>query len=258
MKFFVLPFFGGLLLIGCAHVSPSASSSPPLAYAQDTFAFANETVWDYSDGRKSTGSTTQSKSYTRHCFVMSRAVVQFRKFARFEPSAPPLPKPVLGQRIRQLAAIDVWKPEWPRSQRVVFPGYQNLRDFSAREPRLLQENLGAAWPVYFRFGNTPMVFPVSRAHQERTLGEMNLWIDRQQPYLVWLYNFPKINMNHVVVAYARVTGSREAFWVADPNYTDRPRKLRYDRATRTFFYEKTFYFPGGPVQARPVYLSPLQ
>jgi len=48
------------------------------------------------------------------------------------------------------------------------------------------------------------------------------------------------------------------YTVYDPNYTDGPKKLDYDTTTRTFSYQPTFYFKGGPVEARAVYRGVLQ
>ena len=74
--------------------------------------------------------------------------------------------------------------------------------------------------------------------------------------VLWLYNFPHVDINHAVVAYAQtVADDKVAYLVYDPNYTDRPRTLQYDAATQGFSYEKTFYFKGGDVHVRPMYLS---
>ncbi|HEV2994349.1 MAG TPA: hypothetical protein VGW99_00175, partial [Chthoniobacterales bacterium] len=83
---------------GCVAAVSFAAS---LAYAgdasgfnfrRDTLAFANSTVFAYQQGtivsHRNPDQKEKSKRYTRRCFVMSRTVVQFYKFARFDPHAP--------------------------------------------------------------------------------------------------------------------------------------------------------------------------
>jgi hypothetical protein len=79
-----------LLLPALAHayVPPPAPAPHPLEYPQDTYAFKNETVWNYGNGTVQGGAdTTKSqRQYTRRCFVLSRSLVQFWKFATFDPN----------------------------------------------------------------------------------------------------------------------------------------------------------------------------
>src|ERR1700737_530268 len=67
---------------------PGALASD-FAFKRDTLSFVNATVFDYSEGQarvcKSTDGKEKKKAYTRRCFVMSRAAMQFRKLARFVP-----------------------------------------------------------------------------------------------------------------------------------------------------------------------------
>ena len=56
-----------------------------------------------------------------------------------------------------------------------------------------------------------------------------------------------MDINHAVTVYEKAQRPRPdvlAFHVYDPNYTDGPRTLLFDTVTRTFSYDKTFYFPG--------------
>jgi hypothetical protein len=243
-----------------AYELPSAPAPRPFTYRTDTFAFANETVWNYVNGSVQPESpSARKREYTRHCFVLTRAAVQFWKFARFDPDAPPLPPRQLAHRIRQVTERSVWLPALPRDQRPVFPGYANLRAISAAEPGLFQANIGAGWPVYFRAGNMPIVVPVDRSTEARLNGEILGDLAKNYPTLLWLYNFPSLNMNHVVVVFA---GERDrdkyVYQVYDPNYATGPKRLEYDGTTRTFSYQPTFYFKGGTVTARAIYRGVLQ
>ena len=72
--------------------APTVPAPRPLRYPADTFAFKNETVWNYVGGSiQPEADRAHVREYTRRCFVLSRAIVQFWKFARFEPAAAAVP-----------------------------------------------------------------------------------------------------------------------------------------------------------------------
>ena len=244
-----------------AYEPPTAPAPRPFRYDIDTFSFANETVWNYVNGTvQSESSRPQDKrTYTRHCFVVTRAAVQFWKFARFDSKAAPLNDDQLAARIREVTERSVWLPPLAQNQKIVFPGYANLREISAAHAGVFQTNIGLGWPVYFRAGNMPIVIPVDRDTEASLNGEIFHDLQENYPTLVWLYNFPSLNINHVVVVF---NGKKDAggfhYQVYDPNYATGPKKLDYDAATRTFSYQPTFYFKGGPVTARAVYRGVLQ
>jgi hypothetical protein len=246
---------------GCAHRLPEEPAPRAFQFQKDTFAFANETVWNYVDGSvQAEDRKEKPPAYTRRCFVLSRAAVQFWKFARFEPGAKPLKEDELKRRIRRVASMDVCRAPLPEKDRVRFPGYADVKAISAAYPGAFQENLGLGWPTYFRAGNTALTFPPSREHQERTFAEVRTLLSRNHPAILWLANFPSLNINHAVVAYRMEerAGGRAVVWVYDPNDAKKPKRLTYDAKARTFSFEKTFYFKGGPVDVRPIFLSPLQ
>lgn len=251
------------LLGACAHRLPDAPSARTFRYSTDRLAYANETVWRYENGKvaevKAKDSKEGDQPYATHCFVVTRSVLQFWKFARFEPRSPKLSDEALAARVRKLAAIEVWKEPFPTARRVVFPGYANLHELSGDKPLLLQNNLGAGWPIFVRPGNTSMVFPPSRAHQERTFHELKQSLALHYPVIVWMVTFPDMGMNHSVLVYDLQEGkNKTVFTVYDPNDVKRPKKLEYNPVTRTFLFQPTFYFPGGPVDVRTIYWSPMQ
>jgi len=250
------------VLAGCAHLPPAGRAERPFRFATDRFAFANETVWNYVGGEirpESERADAGKPRYERHCFVVARAAVQFWKFARYEPRGKALPPDELARRIRQVTARDVWADPLPRAERIVFPGYADLHHLSAAQAASFEANLGAGWPTYFRFGNHPMIFPTGAAAEARFHDELDRDLADGYPTILWLYNFPSLNMNHAVVAYAsRREGAKTVYRVYDPNYEAEPKELTYDGATRRFSYQATFYFKGGPVTARPVYRSAFQ
>ncbi|HUI08564.1 MAG TPA: hypothetical protein VL486_16310 [Verrucomicrobiae bacterium] len=257
----------GLLIVvalacGCATTTPLRNAGRPFDFAQDTFAFANETVWRYEDGVRVTtphpppGERTER--YTRRCFPMAAGVVQFWKFARFEPQASPVPPEELARRIRLVRNRAAWAPALPPEQRIVFPGYASFRDLSARAGGLLRANLGAGWTTYFHVRKYSMPFVPSPGYQAKVNEQIQLWLAHGQPIVLWLYNFPRVNINHAMTVFAAAPApapGQFAYLVYDPNYTDAPRRLVYDAASRSFSYGKTFYFVGGTVHVRPVYLG---
>jgi len=255
----ILPILGLALLTGCAIAPPQPTIARGFTFPDDTFAFANETVFNYRDGGRvpeDRPDTTATQRYSRRCFVMAAAAVQFWIHARFEPNAPPVSEAELARRVREVVDRAAWDPVPADDQRVVFPGFANLRDFSAREGRVLRENLGPGGTGYFQPRKYCMVMLLTKAEEAEFNEQLTTWIERGHPMVLWLYNFPSLDMNHAVVAFARrADGDKIAYTIADPNYTDRPRTLEYDPATQTFSYEPTFYFKGGPVRVRPVYLS---
>jgi len=244
-----------------AYEPPAAPAPRPFRYNTDTFAFANETVWNYINGtaQAELGNTARKRDYTRRCFVVTRAAVQFWKFARFDLHAKPLPADQLAARIREIAARSVWRPELPNDQRIVFPGYASLRELSAANPGIFQANIGLGWPVYFRAGNAPIAVPLSPATEATLNDEVFHDLGMNYPTIVWLYRFPSLAINHVVVVISgRKDGAHYHYLVYDPNYTDGPKKLDFNTATETFSYQPTFYFKGGDVDARAIYRGVLQ
>ena len=248
--------------IGCASVKPTTGPGRAFDFKQDTFAYANELVFNYENGvhTASTNLLQQEHSYTRRCFIMAAGVIQFWKHARFDPQAAPVSDEELAERIRELRDRAAWWPSEPTDQRVVFPGFASLRDLSEHKGLLLRANMGAGWTTYFHWRKFPMPFepsPAAEADLEQTIED---WLAGGHPMAVWLYNFPHVNINHAVTIFEKADSTSTnqiIFHVYDPNFTDRPRTLTYDRDTKSFSYEKTFYFPGGPVHVRRMYTGLL-
>jgi hypothetical protein len=245
-----------------AYVAPAARAPRPLEYPDDTFAFKNETVWNYVNGTvqpETDAENAHVRQYTQRCFVLSRSIVQFWKFARFDPGRPPLRAASLAARIREVTGRSVWLPALSPKDRIVIPGYHNLHEASAKMAAVFQANLGLGWPFYFRAGNGVIIIWVSR-HMEDCLNS-EIWHDLQMnmPSILWIYRFPSLKMNHVIVVYS---GTHDAtgyhYHVYDPNYRDRFSHFDYDLKTRTFRFQPVYYFKGGAVTARAIYRGLLQ
>ena len=253
-------------------------------FKRDTFSFDNETALEYHDGQASPRPRRpgeQPKRFTQHCFVMSRTVMQFRKFVRFDPKGAPLGDKELAERIRKITRVPPWSPPLPEQERIVMPGYADLRSLSRARAEIVQKNIGLGWPTYFRPGNWRILLPHGPTQQGKTHEEMERSLGREGFFVAYLTNFPRsLNINHGVLVYAHRAGGgkrREAklrgqvrsqvqlgnegryrYAVYDPNHHDAPRTLEWSERERSFLYQHDTDFVGGPVIVWQVYGYPLQ
>ena len=70
--------------------------------------------------------------------------MQFKKFARFEPRNKPLDDTSLAARVRDVTRQPAWAEPLPENQRIVFPGYKDLKEMSKARRELVQLNIGHA------------------------------------------------------------------------------------------------------------------
>ena len=265
MKFALGVALVGIGILG-AGLAAAAKYGPEFNFARDTFGFANETIFDYRAGvayeRPASSGRHRPKRYTSHCFVMSRAVVQFKKFARFEPRLAPVDDTELARRIHLVCGQHPWESSWPADRQIVIPGYQDLRELSEKRARVVQENIGLGWPTYFRPGNWRMVMLHSHGYQAIEQAEMEDALRRGEFFVAYLTTFPSLSINHAVLVYSHRSPVRKEetlrYWVYDPNHPEKPRKLDYSPIKREFFFEKDWDFVGGFVRVYHVYGKALQ
>ena len=134
----------------------------------DIFSYANELVWEYRFDPQ-TGKPTIQKhnpppAYAHHCFVVVRSAKQFFLHADFDPNRSAIESGDYGARIRQVVARSPKRASRP-PERVSFPGFANLRQFSVARPDLLRAHCGGAWQSYVQRGNWRMIFPFTRRNQ---------------------------------------------------------------------------------------------
>ena len=244
--------------------SVSAAASPPTItgfdFPRDTFAFENETYFTYDKNqkpikRRATG--PGPNAYSRQCFTISRAALQFYKFARFERNAPPIDPAEMQRRIRALCRTPAWLPAKPLNQRILFPGYANLRSFSSAQAELLQKNMGLWWPSYLRIGNARIPNPFPRYGQALAAKYLSECLQRGTPQTVFMTQFIGLNHNILLFDVQKLANGNLIFQAYDPNLNDRPRSLTFNAATSSFSYPKTFYFKGGKVNVFRTYISPI-
>jgi hypothetical protein len=245
-----------LLGWGCASPKPF-SSSRPFVFHQDSFAFANDTVWDYHIDPV-TGKTTHTRneptpSYTLHCFVVARSARQFFQNARFDASQPPANAATYRRLIQQVVSVDPSR-ELSEGDKIVIPGYSNLYVFSQAQESLLKAECGGAWQSYFQRGHWRMIFPFSQHHQEQMAAQLLHALKQNRPPIVHVVRFPGLGINHAIVLFAVNEAEREIEFTAyDPNSPDTPLQLIFNRGQRCFLLPANHYFAGGRVDVYQVY-----
>src|SRR4029077_9150111 len=85
----------------------------------------------------------------------------------------PLDDAALAARVRDLTRHAAWAKPLPENQRIVFPGYKDLKEMSKARRELVQLNIGHGWPSYFRIGNARMIFQDGTGYQEKTHARLN-------------------------------------------------------------------------------------
>ena len=254
MRKFFLPVVCALALLTCG------ASAKPFEFPADTFSFSNNLYFDYQvtpGGELKITRRANGKvpDYARHCFVLVRAVLQFHKFAEFRPELPKVSTEEYRRRILRLSRIQVWS-SGPK-EKIQFPGYPDLHSFSAAQSLLLQKNLGLWWPSYWRLGNWRIVLPAPRSGQQRLASRLRDKLDQGLIQSVYITRFRPIN--HCLVAYkyeAQPNGDL-IFSVYDANQPGKLVHLSYRASDESFYFDKTWYYPGGLVNVVPLFVSPL-
>jgi hypothetical protein len=242
--------------LGCAmRERPSGAGAPPFRFPADTFAFANETIWEYDidavSGHVSWRRRQPEPPFALRCGTMVRAARQFHFAARFDPTASVIGGSAYLQLVRQVLHSN---PRRSMGERIVIPGYADLRSFSAAHEALLETALAGPWQSYLQRGNWRMIFPFSARHQRRLAQQLLASLGRGWPPIVHVLRYPQLTINHLVLVFdAEETPAEIRFRAYDPNEATEPLALTYDRAARGFSYAPTRYFPGGPVKIYEVY-----
>ena len=240
---------------GCVGVAPPDAAvlqpirEPLFRFGEDTFAFPNE-VRSLNPGR--------DDLYANYCFVMTRGVVQFLKFARFDPSQPRLPEADYAELVKRVIARAPWQGELPARERVVVPGYRNLHEFSREAEAAVKAGLGSRFWTLVHWTNWRVVFRVSGEHQEAVAVEVIAELRSARPVLLLVTNWPLPELNHGVVAYDyRIVEGRVEFAVYDPNEPGRPGVISFQQDARRFWATRLFDTNPGLIRAFRMYHTPL-
>lgn len=230
---------------------------PRFDFDLDTFAFANELVWEYRFDEASGATTARRRvpppDYALRCFVLVRAARLFLHHARFDPAAEPASDDVYRRLVRAVLGRDPRRVSEPAA-RVAIPGFAGLREMSVAREALLKAECGGAWRSYVQRSHWHIVVPVSRRHQDRTARELLEAVRHGGAPIVHLLRFPSLAINHGMVIFdgARTADGAE-FLAYDPNQPERPGRLIYDRARRTFSMPATRYWRGGDLNVFEIF-----
>ena len=242
-----------IVLTGCAaaRIEPGLAgplpNPPAFSFETDTFAFPNEVRahnWRKPD------------LYANYCFVLARAVRQFHIAARFAPSAPRLSSDEYAERVRAITSMLPWSPPVPDAERVVIPGYANLREFSRGEEHAVKSALGGRFWTWVHWTNWRVTVPVNGRHQENVAREVLDELAEGRLVQLLVTNWPKPELNHTVVAFdARQTPDGVALAVWDPNDTSAPGIMTFDTREKRFFATRLYDTEPGPIRAFRMYYS---
>ena len=235
-------------------------NATPFHFPQDTFSFSNQLYFDYQTTQKGNvqahrRADGKTPDYSRHCFVLVRSLLQFRRFAEFRPDLPKLTEDQYRGRVRELVRFPPWSSG--PANKIQFPGYSDLYSFSAAHSLMLQKALGVWWPSYWRVGNWRIVFPVPRSSQERLAHWLQNRLDARNIEAIYITRMKPINHCLVAYKYAKQPNGDLLFFVCDVNQPAKEVHLRYQVADRSFYYDRTPYYPGGLVSVMRLYASPL-
>ena len=222
-------------------------NAPGFSFATDTFAFPNE-IRARNRGK--------ADLYANYCFVLARAVRQFHVAARFEPAAPRLAPEAYVERVRAVVSRPPWAEPAPEADRVVIPGYANLREFSGAEETAVKEALGGRFWTWVHWTNWRVTFPVNGQHQENVAREIVDELAEGRLVQLLVTNWPKPELNHTVVAFgARETPDGVELTVWDPNDPSAPGVMTFAREARQFFATRLYDTEPGPIRAFRMYYS---
>jgi hypothetical protein len=233
------------------------ANSPSFRFPEDAPGFANELTWEYqinpATGRMTSRPRVPTPSYRLHCVVLARTTWQFYEYARFEPAEPKSTRACYRHLIKAVLARSPRHLEKNR-EKIVIPGYANLREFSLEQEALLKAESGSAWQSYLQRGNWRMVFPFSRRHQQRMAESIARQVQTGRPAVVHLVCFPSLALNHTLLVFdVERTPEGLQFAAYDPNQPSRAALLFFNQDAGRFSFPPSSYFAGGPVKVYQLY-----
>lgn len=208
-------------------LSRARPSGPVLEFGVDTFAFRNDSRVHHRG---------KPDIYCNRCFVMARAVSQFRRFARFAPEAPRRPAADYAVLVRRITRRAVWRAPLPEARRIVIPGFASLHALSRAEETAVKDGLRGRFWTLVHWTNWRMTFPSLPGQQERVARETVAELRAGRPVQLFLTDFPWIKCNHSVLAFDFRPADAGAvdFVVYDPNDPSAPGVVRFDPRSDRF------------------------
>jgi len=200
---------------------------PALTFGADTFAFRNDSRIHHKG---------KPDLYASRCFVLARAVVQFQRFARFEPAAPRLTAAAYTALVRRVTRRAPWRPPLPVAERIVIPGFESLHELTREAEAAVKAGLPRRLWTILHWTNWRIIFPLPSAQQERVAAEMVAELQAGRPVQLLVSDFPRIRFNHSVLAFDFKVSAPDSidFSVYDPNDPTVPGVIRFDRQVRRY------------------------
>ena len=231
-----------------AIVAPDAVSVPAFAFETDTFAFPNQ-IRARNRG--------VPDLYANYCFVLARGVRQFHQFARFDPAAPRADRAQYERLVRAVAARAPWRPPLAPEERVVIPGYANLREFSAAEEAAVKAGLGGRFWTWVHWTNWRVTYErLPPGHQRKVLHQIRDELAAGRLVQLLVTNWPKPELNHTVVAYGYrrgPAGLELAVW--DPNDPAAPGTVTFEESHERFWATRVYDTEQGAIRVFRMYYS---
>lgn len=200
---------------------------PALRFGVDTFAFRNDSRIHHRG---------KPDLYASWCFVLARAVVQFRRFARFEPGVPRLAAAEYTALVQRITRRAPWRAPLPFAERVVLPGFGSLHELTREAEAAVKAGLPRRLWTLLHWTNWRMIFPRPRAQQERVAAEIVAELQAGRPVQLLITDFPRIRLNHSVLVFDFRASDPDAvdFSVYDPNDPTVPGVIRFDCLDRRY------------------------
>jgi hypothetical protein len=168
--------------------------------------------------------------------VIGRAIVQFQRFARFEPDAPRLAPAQYTALVRRVTRRPPWWAPLPPDRRLVVPGFASLHELTREMEAAVKTGLRGRFWTLVHWSNWRIVFPHPPTQQERVAAQTVADLQAGRPVQLLITDFPRIELNHSVVAYDYVERGPDTvdFIVFDPNDPQRPGVIQFDRRAQRF------------------------
>lgn len=231
-----------------AIVAPDVTSVPAFSFETDTFAFPNHVRAHNPD---------LPGLYANYCFVLARSVRQFHQFARFDPTAPRVERAQYERLVRAVVSRAPWRPALPPEERVVIPGYRNLREFSAAEEPAVKAGLGGRLWTWIHWTNWRVTFErLPPEHQADVLRQIRDEIAAGRLVQLLVTNWPKPELNHTVIAYGyrrQPAGIDLAVW--DPNDPSAPGTVTFEAPQQRFWATRVYDTEPGTIRVFRMYYS---
>lgn len=158
---------------------------------------------------------------------------QFFLHARFEPTQPP---PSAAERLALVQAVLKRNPKEMSAehQRIVVPGYANLRELSRLQGHLLRAE---SWIVCGCENRAPLLAKAFNAGpgKDTVVHELLQATSSNRPVLVRLYRHHALNYNRSLLIFSAQTIEGEVRFTAyDPAAPQQPVQLNFNRVNHAF------------------------